>query len=157
MMTHNCESGLNYDQLDNVIAIPSKLPSELYLYRENYSQIDRPQSFSFSHIKLILTAHRKLSQLQTRLYFLEYRYSVKILLKNTSELFTQCTADAFAIHVSDFSLYFCKISQDICDNEYFVQTVAGNKVHVNHIILSHLLCAVNCNSLYLRQCNSSFC
>lgn len=37
MMTHNCESGLNYDQLDNVIAIPSKLPSELYLYRENYS------------------------------------------------------------------------------------------------------------------------
>lgn len=34
---NNCESGLNYDQLDNVIAIPSKLPSELYLYRENYS------------------------------------------------------------------------------------------------------------------------
>lgn len=108
MMTHNCESGLNYDQLDNVIAIPSKLPSELYLYRENYSQIDRPQSFSFSHIKLILTAHRKLSQLWTRLYFLEYRYSVKILLKNTSELFTQCTADAFAIHVSAFLFTFVK-------------------------------------------------
>lgn len=31
--------------------------------------------------------------------------------------------------------------------------MAGNKV--NHIILSHLLCAVNCNSLYLRQCNST--
>lgn len=56
----------------------------------------------------IKLAHRKLSKLWTRLYFLEYRYSVKILLKNTSELFTQCTADAFAIHVSAFLLTFVK-------------------------------------------------
>lgn len=56
----------------------------------------------------IKLAHRKLSKLWTRLYFLEYRYSVKILLKNTSELFTQCTADAFAIHVSAFLFTFVK-------------------------------------------------